>query len=200
MTPPPAPSKRPFGSPLTEDVLPYFCHPWLPVFRHPVRHPEDGLIYAASGFVALRVRTGRWFPEEFPAPSAEWLERTAALPWALFAPDYKPTAPPDWRALDDKRGTLYRDPPLDLFHPGTGKYNRDTLVRTVGGPLVPLAMLQLIARLPRCEVRMTAGSTSPLLFRFNGGEGIVMPLHTLAVREPAPAFSLFVPDIRGEKF
>lgn len=202
MTPPP-PSKRPFGSPLTDAVLPYFCHPRLEVFRQAVRHPADGLIHAASGFVAIRCRTGRWFPEEFPAPSDEWLDRTAALPWATFEPDPRYLGAPDWRLMDDKRGSLYRDPPLDLWLPD-GKLNRDTLIHTCGGPLVPLALLQLIARLPRCEVRMTSGDQSPLLFRFNGGEGIVMPLFKPGILPPS-AFSLFMPkgmmaDLRGEQF
>jgi len=87
MTTPPPPSKRPFGSPLTDAMLPYFCHPRIEVFRQAVRHPADGLIHAASGFIAIRCRTGRWFPEEFPAPSGEWLARTAELPWGKFDPD-----------------------------------------------------------------------------------------------------------------
>lgn len=200
----PAPSKRPFGSPLTTEALPYFCHPRLAVFRQAVRHPADGLIYAASGFVACRFRTGRWFAEEFPPAPEEFIERVGALPWGLFESDPARLVPPEWRTLDDKRGTLYRDPPRDLWL-ADGKMNRDTPVLTCGGPLVPLALLQLLGRLPRCEVRMTSGPRSPLLFRFNGGEGMVPPLFPLAVRPPVPAFALFIPaghqaGIRGDKF
>lgn len=199
----PEPSKRPFGSPLTEEALPYFCHPTLAPFRHPVRHPEDGLVYAASGFIACRFRTGRWFAEEFPAAPPEWVERVAALPWVGFLPDPRCLVEPVWRMMDDSRGTIYRDGPLPLWLPD-GRLNRNPLVHTAGGPIVPLALLQLIARLPRAEVRMTAGSQNPLFIRFNGGEAIVPPMFRCGV-QPPHKFSLFPPkgmmaDIRGEKF
>lgn len=189
----PEPSKRPFGSPLDESALPFFCHPWHPVFRQAVRHPEDGLIYAASGFVAVRFRTGRWFAEEFPPASEEFVERVAALPWHGFVHDpAKFISPPVWRDMDDSRGTIYSGGAhglLPLWDDKTRSLIRETIVRTCNGPLVPLAMLQLLARLPKCQVKMTGGNV-PLHFRFNGGEGIVPKLFRDAF-EPLPAFYLF---------
>lgn len=199
----PEPSKRPFGSPLTEAALPYFCHPTLEPFRHPVRHPADGHIYAASGFVAVRFRTGRWFPQEFPDASPEWLARVSTLPWQQLQPDPAALGTPDWRDMDRSRAAIYRDGPLPLWLPDL-RLNRAPLVHTAGGPLIPLALLQLLARLPRAEVRMTAGASSPLFIRFNGGEAIVPPLFKAGIYPPSK-FSLFPPqgmiaDIRGEKF
>jgi hypothetical protein len=189
----PEPSKRPFGSPVDETVLPFFCHPWLPVFRAPVRHPEDGCIYAASGFVAVRFRTGRWFPEEFPPAPEEFTARIAELPWGGFVHDpARCIVAPTWRDMDDSRGTIYAGGShglLPLWCPKTRRLIRETIVRTCNGPLVPLALLQLLARLPKCQVKMTAGN-APLHFRFNGGEGIVAKLFRDTF-EPRPAFELF---------
>jgi len=189
----PEPSKRPFHFPIPAEALPYFCHPALEPFTAQVNH--DGLAYAASGFVALRVRRFQGYAEDLPECPPFLLKRILSLPWDDFG---RETARTEWRLMDDARGTIYRGGPLPLWLEEKGKtvLSRDTLVRTAGGPLVPLAMLQLIARLPRAEIRMVPDSNripgeNPILFRFSGGEGIIACLYPDFRKAPAPAFSLF---------
>jgi hypothetical protein len=198
----PTPSKRPFNFPIQPDVLPFFCHPWLKPFTVPVRLPGETVIHAASGYVAIRVRRGHWFSEEYPEADPEFAERVGGLPWHRFEPDPKSLAVPKWRAMDDSRGTIYSGGVLDLWtiH---GRASLNTPVLTAGGPVIPLAMLQLLARLPRCEVRMT-GTPGPLLFRFTGGEGIVAD-YWRGKERPVPKFALFKErdtssDLQGFKY
>jgi hypothetical protein len=172
----PTPSKRPFGHPLQPDALAHFVHPFPGHCFHPAfRHPADGAVIAASA-VALRLRGGRGIdPAEYPAPSDEALQRIDALPWVRFA--YAATQPKAWRMLDDHRGTIYGDPPSPVFTltpDGPRIRLAGKNVRICGAPIVPLAVLQLVARLPRIEV-YTGGTslTGPVLFRFTGGEGII---------------------------
>jgi len=185
----PTPSKRPFNFPMQPDALPYFCHPWLRPFHEPKRMPGGSEIYAASGYVAIRVRRGHWFAEEYPEACPEFIERVNSLPWDRFEPDPRSLVPPKWRNVDDARGTIYRDGPLDLWTPRS-KPVLEPLVHVCGGPLVPLPMLQLLARLPRCELRMM-GARGPLLFRFTGGEGIVADYFRKQPIAPTPKFFLF---------
>lgn len=98
--------------------------------------------------------------------------------------------------MDNSRGTINSGGPLPLWIERKGKppeYNRDTLVRTADGPVVPLAMLQLLARLPKAEVLMNAGGyNNPLCLRFAGeGQVIVPPIYP---DNPPPfQFQLFMP-------
>lgn len=172
----PTPSKRPFGHPLPADALDYFVHPFPGHVFHPAfRHPEDGNVYAGSA-VALRVRRSRCIdPVEYPPPTQEALDRVTALPWGRFAS--AADQPKAWRCLDDHRGTIYAEPPAPVFTL-TAQGPRIRLagknVRICGAPILPLSILQLLARLPRPEI-YTAGCTlsGPVLFRFTGGEGII---------------------------
>jgi hypothetical protein len=181
----PAPSKRPFQFKLPPEALAYFCHPTRAGFTAPMRHPGDGLIYAASGYVCLRaepVRAVHAFAEDYEEMPAEIAEKLDKLPWRNFHKLPGHIGAPEWRSMDNSRGTIYGGGPLPLWVEHRGKppeYNRDTLVRTADGPLVPLAMLQLLARLPRPEVKMNGGSyNSSLLVRFAGeGQAIVPPLY-----------------------
>lgn len=184
----PTPSKRPFHFPMQPDALLFFCHPWLKPFTDPKRLPGASEIHAASGYVAIRVRRGHWFAEEYPEACPEFIERVESLPWASFEPDPKALVPPVWRSMDDCRGTIYRDGVLDLWTQ-YGKASREVPVFTAGGPVIPLPMLQLLARLPRCEVRMEMRQ-GPLLFRFTGGEGIVAD-YWRGQLPPPVKFSLF---------
>lgn len=189
----PEPSKRSFTHPLAADALAWFCHPRNEVFRQPVRHP-DGAVYAANGYLALRVSRGPLTFGEFQAASADFLARIDKLPWARLALDPARTVTPVWRALDEVRGLIYQGEPLPLW-PG-GHMTGDKAVWTGGSMRVPLAMLQLLARLPRCE--MMLGGSDFLPFRFSGGEGLLadrwrharpadVPPHVLSIFHPRPA-------------
>jgi len=172
----PEPSKRTFGHPVPADALAYFIHPDpRHLFHLPFRHPKDGNLYAGSA-VALRLRPSRCIdPAEYPAPGEESLRRFMELPWARFP--HAATQPQAWRCLDDHRGTIYADPLLPVHVRTTRGIQIDRAtknVRICGAPIVPLSVLQLLARLPRIEL-YTAGCTltGPVLFRFSGGEGII---------------------------
>jgi len=191
----PEPSKRPFTHPLPADALDYFVHPYPHhVFHQAFRHPFDGSVIAASA-VAIRCRAGRGIdPAEYPAPTDEALRRIDALPWDLFA--HAAPQPTAWRCLDDHRGTIYADPLRPIHYRNVNGIQIDLHtknVRLCGDPIVPLGVLQLVARLPKPEL-YTAGCslTGPILFRFAGGEGIIphYGLTTAAFEMLKPSASL----------
>jgi hypothetical protein len=172
----PEPSKRPFMHPLPAEALDFFVHPYPHHLLHtPFRHPYDGTVIAGSA-VAIRCRAGRGIdPAEYPAPDPEALRRIDALPWDRFT--HAATQPQSWRCLDDHRGTIYGDAVLPVHYRNVNGIQIDLHtknVRLCGAPIVPLSVLQLLARLPRVEL-YTAGCTltGPILFRFSGGEGII---------------------------
>jgi hypothetical protein len=185
----PEPSRHPFRPPIPEASLFYFCSPAAgSEFGAPVHHGE--LVYAANGYVALRVRRFYGFPADYAPASENYLARWNKLNWQFLEPVDPKFA---WRPMDPARGTLYRRGevlPLWLERRGQPPaFNLETLVRTAEGPLIPLALLQLLARLPRAEVCMHTGKT--LYVRFNGGEAIVPDIFAKQASRPAPKFSLF---------
>jgi hypothetical protein len=171
----PALSKRPFGHPVPAAAVAHFLHPSHPVFRHAYRHPQDGNLYAAA-ILAIRLRPSYAIdPAEYPEAPSEFTDRLANLPWSRFPAAAK--FPATWRPLDDHRGTIYADPLASFWEPdrtGRSRFHAGKTVRICGAPIVPLAVLQLLARLPRPEI-CTGGCTltGPVLFRFTGGEGII---------------------------
>jgi hypothetical protein len=200
----PEPSKRPFGHPVPVDALAFFVHPdHRHLFHVAFRHPDDGNLYAGSA-LAIRFRPSRSIdPSEYPAPDPDALRRITALPWASFT--HAATQPKAWRGLDDHRGTIYGDPLLPVHHrtPDGIQIDRVTKnVRICGAPIVPLSILQLLARLASFEI-YTAGCTltGPVLFRFSGGEGII-PHYGI---ESGARFEMLKPrdtthDLEGFKF
>jgi hypothetical protein len=179
--------------PLAAESLESFCHPRCRVFSRVVRHPS-GEVMAANGCVALRVSRGLvTFNDDLPTACPDFLARVDALPWGRFANDAMRITPPRWRGLDDVRGDLYARELEELWKDG-----RMTLAKPVwigGAVLVPLAVLQLIARLPRVELRMD-GAMDFMLIRFAGGEGIVANRwrKTRGADIPAHVLSLFTPE------
>ncbi|GAA5124580.1 hypothetical protein JIN84_12870 [Luteolibacter yonseiensis] len=177
---------RSFPSPLQLGVLDQFVHPHpASVFCRPVWHEGD--VLTASGYIACRfVPSLRrlWGESDFlPAP-AGFFERYDALPWARFH-----GIPDEWRPMDDVRGHLFR---RALINPWTTKHlcAPSPVWWVNGGFLARLSHLQLIARLPRCEVHLgVMGPDAPLIFRFNGGMGML-------ARDPkltTASFTIFEP-------
>jgi hypothetical protein len=165
--------KTPFPNPLTEDVLGAFCHP-IPThaLARPVRIGAE--IIAGNGYVCLRAHRGRWFDEEFPEATAEQQARIEALFWGKF----DTLDPQCWEALDDVRGELYRHSPIAIWaidkHGPTGKPSPTPIWKSGTCAPVRLSLLQLIARLPRCEVFTGSQDPShPLFFRCTGARGII---------------------------
>jgi hypothetical protein len=160
--------KSGFPSPLQIGVLEYFCHP-APghVLAAPAHY--DGQALAGNGYMALRVDRGLWTARDFEEAPAGFLTRFLALPWR----DVSGLPAGEWRALDDVRGNLYRYAPI---RPWTDKHRcAPTPVWRVGRSfLARLSHLQMLARLPRCEVYAgPADREEPLRFRFAGGHGML---------------------------
>lgn len=167
----PEPAKKSWHFPIPAPALEYFCHPTMEPFTKPVRHGY--VVLAASGYAALRVRRLQGDPEDYAEASPVFLKRWNALPWEEFDSEANKG---EWRMMDAVRGDIYRELLLPLWQEEKGKasFTRDHLVLTAGGPLLPLALLQLLARLPRVELRMCGTLYTPaLMVRFSGGEAIV---------------------------
>ena len=189
--------KTPLPYPLPFEDLSLFCHP---VAGHVFSRPRLGAereVLVANGHLALRCHRGSWLDTDFLRADEEFLTRFhhAKLPWGI----HRSLPDNEWRALDDVRGHIYRSAPVAPWRSASGLHapvnGRTALSPTpvwrVGSASpVRLSFLQLIARLPRCEVYIgEQGSGSPLLFRFGGGVGIIA--ENGGLREPS--FSLYQP-------
>jgi len=188
----PDPSKRPFYYPAPAAAAEFFCHPSLDPFTRPVHHGYK--ILAANGYIAIRFANYAPREEAYEEAPFRFLKRFWSLPWDQF--DREPS---EWRTIDDSRGTIYSRRELHPLWIPDGKggftFTKEKLVCTAGGPLVPLALLQLLARLPRAEVRMCHNYfKDPLFVRFKGGEAIVAPRFPDPLKSNVDiAFHLFKP-------
>lgn len=157
-----------FSYPLRLHVLDEFRHPedWHGL-HHARRHADE--VLAGNGYVAIRVRKGMWLESDHEAASAEFLARWGKLPWKRFDGHQD-----EWRAFDSATGRLFAKGQI-------GFWLRDkpapTPIWLVNETLyVRLSLLQLVARLPRCECYTGPQSRGePLFFRFSGGIGMIAP-------------------------
>jgi hypothetical protein len=171
--------------PLQIGALDGFVHPREEhVFAQAVRHGQE--IVAANGYLAIRVRRGLWLPSDFPEAGADYLARLARIPWERFSALQGP-----WRELSEIRGDLYR-------HGARAVWRDDDSGRLSPGPIwrvatvpVRLTLLQLVSRLPRCEVHAgTCDRDDPLFFRFSGGMGAIARDRKLA----ETSYEVFAPQ------
>lgn len=162
-------SKRPFRHPVPVEAIGHFCHPWEKHHYHLPAWGREGKLYASNGFLA--VRFFNFTPAEGPGPMAV-VDRLMKLPWhsGKFE-DAKA-----WRKLDDVTLDLFREGLFPVWPPTRRAYTVDPCARINHGALVPLVSLQLISRLPRCEIYTTIDRGAPVAFRFNGGEGLIAQL------------------------
>lgn len=180
---PPA-AKTPFPYPLQIGVMDHFCRP-LP--QHVLAYPRWhlGNVLAANGWFAIRATRGLWMRDgtDFPAADAPFLARFNKLPWDTFP---KITADEEnWQPLRD--GRLFRHGPLALWlH---GRPSPSPVWQVAEQHLARLSHLQLISRLPRCEVHTGLTHTAALFFRFSGGMGMIARDETLT----SPSHSIFTP-------
>ncbi|MCW1922702.1 hypothetical protein OKA05_09065 [Luteolibacter arcticus] len=184
------PSRTPFRHPLAVDALANFTHPRCRVLGNVVRHPS-GTVMAANGCVALRLARGPLTHDDTLPPACEaFLGRVDALPWVRFEPHPHRLVPHTWAKFDDVRANLYAYGLEELWH--AGRLTHAKPVWTGEAIRIPLALLQLIARLPAVEARLD-GATDYLLIRFSGGEGLVANRwkHSRAADIPADIFTLF---------
>lgn len=149
--------------PLQLGALEEFCHPREShVFARPTYH--DGQALAGNGYMLLRVHKGLWMESDFEEPPAGFLTRFMAAPW-----DGASRNPENWQSMDEIKGDLFRFGVRGMW---LGERCAPSPVWRLGASfLARQSHLQLIARLPRCEVFVVTGSA--LHFRFSGGMGIL---------------------------
>jgi hypothetical protein len=166
--------------PLPETALSEFCHPadWH-VFANPAR--GDSEILACNGYLALRAHRGAWLDREIPAAGKDFMERFLKIPWGR----YVKIRDDAWRPLSDMRSKLEFHGRIDPWLRGRPAPSPVWLVDEFR---VRLTWLQLIARLPRCEVATgQATDACPVFFRFSGGRGAILP----DARMGAPSYTIF---------
>lgn len=175
--------KAGYPYPLHLGALQDFCHPRDGhVFYRPAW--ADGHALAANSYIALRVARGYWLEADFETASADFERRFNGLPWARLA-----GLPDDWRAFDEIRGQLYRDAPVHSWT-AAGICAPSRVWRVNGSFLARLSHLQMLARLPRCEVYCgLTDADAPLMVRFAGGGGMLANDPKLTVA----SFSIFEP-------
>jgi len=169
----PTPSKRPFGYPVPALAIDYFCHPAEGHHYAQAAWGRDGKLYASNGWIAIRFFG---FSAAFGPGPQTVVDRLRKHVWTQTYEDASA-----WRMLDDCTLDLFRD---GVFEPwkleedfGKSYYLIDPCVRINHGTLVPLVSLQLISRLPRCEIYTSIDRSESVRFRFNGGEGLVARLN-----------------------
>lgn len=163
-------SRRPFRHPVPAEAVPYFCHPVEGHGYHVPAWGRDARLYACNGHVAVRFFN---FPADMAPGPQTVVDRLQRLSWH----DGRHEDRTAWRKTDDCTLDLFRD---GLFEPwevdeetGRVRYAVDPPARVNHGLLVPLVALQLVSRLPACEIYTAGGRYKPLAFRFRGGEGII---------------------------
>jgi len=152
--------------PLPQSALKEFCHPLESHdFANPARH--EGEIIAGNGYLCLRAHRGAWLDSEIEPASPDFLERISKIPWTRFS-GIQDAA---WRSIGDVRGTLFE---RGTIAPWLAGKMAPTPIWLVDEIPVRLSLLQLISRLPRCEVSTgQTDSEDPLFFRFSGGRGAI---------------------------
>jgi hypothetical protein len=185
-------SKRPFGHPLPVEVLPWFCHP---LAGHDYEFPaygRDGKLYCSNGFIAVRFFN---FPSSFGLAPQTMVERIQRLSGWYRSPHEDAKA---WRKVDDCTGDLFREGifPMWREHEGKPRFRGDPAVEVNISTLVPAVSLQLISRLPRCEIFTSPDRDSPLPFRFNGGEGLIARLSARQQAAAGPLLCRIFPQQR----
>lgn len=188
------PSRTPLRAPLVAGALSCFTHPRCRVLGRVVRHPQTKAVMVANGCVALRVTRGPIeFDDEIPEACAAFVKRVDGLPWGRFDEEHlsKRMTPPVFKPLGMVTGNLYQYGLEELWSK-TGRMTMDKAVWVAESMLVPLAVLQLVARLPAVALRMDAASDF-LLITFAGGEGIIANRwgKVAGADLPAPIFSIF---------
>lgn len=181
----PRPSKKPFGYPVPLEAFDAFCHPYARHIYHlPVLLPS-GMLAAANGWMALKAE--RWdgeAPDDATPPFlARWDEN---LKWG---PRSRWQDSDDWLDLDRITGSLFRFGARPIWEKGGLRWHlrRHPAVRVGNTAVVPLALLQLVARLPKAQIRHAADHRQPLPFRFNRGVGLIANHATALLGEEATA-------------
>jgi hypothetical protein len=184
----PEPSKRGFGYPLGVDALPYLVRPQAGHrFSRPFKDCH-GNVVTWNGALGVRIRTALPDGIEFSPVPFEAIDY--CLPW----PEPEEAADAErWRLLDDVAGQVWRLKPKAAFIEVSGREglvgNALVSVQVGMGAVVPVSLLQIAARLPRCRVGIDNQRGGPLRFIWHGGEAIIRHVEQL----PEPGFAIFAP-------
>lgn len=164
-------SKSPFPYPLQIGALESFCHPaegHLLDAPHVSGTGRDSVVLAGNGYLAIRSFRGLWMDSDFIPPPDGFLDRMERLPWSRIASLNQEL----WKPMQDVRTILFRRPPLSPWL--NDRVAPSPIVAVVERHRVRLSHLQLVSRLPRCEVWTgEAVHGEPLFFRFSSGCGII---------------------------
>jgi len=167
--------KKPFGYPFPAEALDMFVHPGgeFPEFHAPFTH--EGAVYAANGFMALRLQKFAFAP---PPANPSAAKRVMELfPWGAFEGPEMGDDNPRWASLDDASLSIWKFGPRPIWERSLRTYHVRIQpgVRVGAGAVTALPLLQLLARLPRARVWTDNGPRGAIICRFNGGEAIIRP-------------------------
>lgn len=174
---------KPFSHPLRYDTLAELAHPSP---RHHYAAPAllGGVACVTNGYVALKAYRGLWAADDFPEPPAGFWQSFEAIPFDRFP------SKGEWHPIAAHLSALYRRGEIKPF--GRDHRAAPSPAVCVGRVNVLLSMVQLAARLPKCEISVADTGAPALYFRCSGAMGLVA-----AVRgDLAPAFHLD-PVMRG---
>jgi hypothetical protein len=184
-----------FPNPLDEAAFRQFAHPDPASPLHPLPGITlpDGTraIAAGNGYIALQATRALVLWSDLPQPAPEFLTRWLSLPWERY-PAQAPAA--DWRPVDTFRASLYKRGTLAPWQEKRHAPAPAPVVQ-VASHLLRLSHLQLISRLPACQIHTRwQGNPQPghaLWFRFAGGHGVIPQDSRLICK--VPAFTLSMP-------
>jgi hypothetical protein len=183
----PKPSKRGFGYPLGVEALPFLVRP---AARHrfslPFRDCHGNLV-TWNGALGVRIRcTMPDGIETSPVP----FEAIEQVPWPTEEECEDGTL---WKPLDHVAGQIWRPGVKSPWIEVQGGVIGNTLssVQVGAGAVVPLPLLQLAARLPRCCVGIDTKPGDPLRMSWNGGEAVIRHVE----KQMAPTFAIFAPRV-----
>lgn len=174
-------SKSPFLFPLLPGDLAEFSHP-SNLSPLSAAHIIDGCLTTGNGYIAIKANRGRWMDSDFQPASQKFIDRFSTLPWNTDIANST-----EWRPLDAIRQELYRSAPISLWTEqplvaGAFKLSPSPVWKVGANQLIRLSFLQLLARLPRCEVWAGRSHPSePIRFRFNAGVALVPRDHRLTL-------------------
>lgn len=180
-------SKRPFGHPVPAAAIEYFCHPRVGHLLSQPAWGREGALYVANGWVALRFFG---FPASFGTGPMEIVDRLRKQAWHNSQHEDKAA----WRKLDDVTLDIFKEGLIEPWHAERLAYRADPCVRINFGALVPAVSLQMISRLPRCEIYTALDREQPVPFRFNGGEGLLARLTPSAEAASTPPIAHIFPQ------
>lgn len=164
-------SKRPFRHPVPVDALAYYSHP---APGHTFEKPawgRDSKLYVSNCHIALRFFNFTAAEGHGPMVAVDRLLRQR---WHTGR--FETTN--SWRKLDDVKLELFSEGlfPMWKMESEIFRFQVDPCARINHGALVPLASLQAVSRLPRCEIYTQIDRGAPVPFRFNGGDGLIARL------------------------